>query len=157
MKITICGSIAFYDEMLKTEKELQLLGHEVKLPPNEIEDDNGEAIPVQEYYARRQSATRNDTWIWDRKEQAIVRHFDKVAWADAILVLNHDKKGVPGYIGGNTLMEMGLALYLKKPTYLLNEIPQMSHTEEILGMKPIVINGVLENIKKIDDIRNDRS
>ena len=54
-------------------------------------------------------------------------------------------------------MEMGLALYLKKPIYLLNEIPQMSHTEEILGMKPIVINGVLENIKKIDDIRNDRS
>jgi hypothetical protein len=40
MKITICGSIAVYDKMLEIEKQLLLLGHEVKLPPSEIEDEN---------------------------------------------------------------------------------------------------------------------
>ena len=75
------------------------------------------------------------------------RHFEKVAWADAILVSNHDKNGVPGYIEANTLLEMGLAFHLGKPIYLLNGIPEMAYKEEILGMTPIVINGNLSLIK----------
>lgn len=146
MKITICGSIAFYDEMLETKEKLGALGHEVKLPPYEIPDDSGEMIPVKEYYTMRQTATDNDAWIWDRKEEAIKRHFDKVAWSDAILVLNHDKKNIAGYVGANTLMEMGLALHLGKKIYLLNPIPDISYKEEILGMKPEVIRGNFEQM-----------
>jgi hypothetical protein len=141
MKITICGSIAFHDEMLEAKEKLEALGHEVKLPPTEIPDDSGKMIPVKEYYAMRQTAALGDTWIWDRKEEAMKRHFDKIEWSDVILVLNYNKNGIEGYVGANTLIEMGLAQYLGKKIYLLNSIPDISYKEEILGMKPEVVYG----------------
>ncbi len=39
--------------------------------------------------------------IWNLKEDAIRDHFEKIDWADAILVVNHEKRGISGYIGGN--------------------------------------------------------
>ena len=33
MKITICGSIAFFDEMLKVKEDLESRGHTVQIPP----------------------------------------------------------------------------------------------------------------------------
>ncbi|MFA6160706.1 MAG: hypothetical protein WCT54_02340 [Patescibacteria group bacterium] len=142
MKITICGSISFFDEMQKTQQELESLGHEVKLPPSEIINETGRLMPVKEYYALRKATETEDGWIWDRKEEAMHNHFNKVEWADAILVLNYSKNGIDGYIGANTLLEMGLAFHLKKPIYLLHQIPTISYKEEILGMKPEVIGFV---------------
>ncbi len=147
MKITLCGSIAFHDEMLLVKKDLELLGHEVKLPPNEVADEQGKMIPVKEYYALRKTESEDTSWIWDRKEEAIRWHFEKVAWSDVILVLNVEKNGIAGYIGANTLLEMGLAFYLKKKIYLYNRIPEISYKEEILGMKPMVINKDLKKIR----------
>ncbi len=148
MKITICGSIAFYDEMLGIQKRLEEFGHNVKLPPFEVKDENGMMIPVKEYYARRKATTDAGSWIWDRKAEAMADHFEKERWADAILVANYDKNGVAGYVGGNTLMEMGVAFFLKKPIYLLKAIPEISYKEEILGLKPIVIN---DDIKRLEN------
>jgi len=147
MKITICGSIAFFDEMDKISKQLKELGHEVKLPPYEIEDDNGDLIPVKEYYARRKAEVEDDSWIWNRKQEAMKNHFDKVEWCDTILVLNYTKNEISNYIGANTLLEMGLAMHFDKPIYLLNDIPEISYKEEVLGMKTIVIDGDLNLIK----------
>ena len=39
--------------------------------------------------------------------------------ADAVLVLNYDKKGIKNYIGGNTLMEIGFAHVLNQKIFLL--------------------------------------
>ena len=146
MKITICGSIAFYDQMLIAKKQLEELGHEVKLPPTDVKDENGDPMSVADYYQKRKTATNSETWVWQRKKEAIDSHFDKIAWSDAVFVLNYDKKGVPGYVGGNTLMEMGVAFFLKKPIFFLNPIPELSYKEEILGMWPIVLNGDLSKI-----------
>ena len=146
MKITICGSIAFYNEMLKTKEELEKLGHEVKLPPSELNDGNGNPISALQFYEIRKTSSSNDGWIWERKEEAMKRHFDKIVWSDAILVLNYAKNNIEGYVGANTLMEMGLALHLNKRIYLLNQIPELSYKEEILGAKPIIINGDLNKI-----------
>lgn len=148
MKITLCGSIAFYDEMLFVKEALEHVGHEVNLPPSEILNEKGDAIPVKEYYTIRKTESEDTTWVWDRKEEAIRAHFDKVAWSDCIVVVNIEKNNIPGYIGANTLLEMGLAFYLKKPIYLFNSIPKLSYTEEILGMKPISINQDLTKIKE---------
>ncbi|MDD5144926.1 MAG: hypothetical protein PHW72_02280 [Candidatus Pacebacteria bacterium] len=148
MKITICGSIAFQSEINSVKKKMELLGHEVKIWPLELKDGEGNLIPVEEYYKIRKSAANDEKWVWDRKAEAILEHFNKVAWSDAILVLNYDKKGVKGYIGGNTLMEMGLAFYLKKKIYILNEVPELSYKEEILGVKPLIINGDLSKLNE---------
>jgi len=139
MKITLCGSIAFIDEMADVKHQLEVLGHEVKMPPLEVPGPDGTPMPVKEYYALRKSSPDHEAWVWDRKADAMSLHFDKVAWADVILVTNYDKRDVEGYIGPNTLMEMGLAFYLKKKIYLLNPVPYVAWREEILGMRPIVI------------------
>ena len=141
MKITICGSIAFFGEMLSAKQKLEAMGHEVKLPPTEVPGKDGKMISVQEYYKIRKAVPETEAWVWDRKEESIMAHFRKIEWSDCILVLNHEKKGIPGYIGANTLMEMGLALWLGKKIFLLNQVPAIDSKEEILGMKPIVING----------------
>jgi len=146
MKITICGSIAFLDEMQEAQKILEELGHEVQIPPLEVLGEDDKAIPAKEYYTLRKATNDNDSWIWDRKEKAMKLHFDKVVWSDAILILNHSKNGVNHYIGANTLLEMGLAFHHGKKIYLLNPIPEISYKEEILGMRPIIINGDLNLI-----------
>ncbi|MFA7216671.1 MAG: hypothetical protein WC095_01665 [Candidatus Paceibacterota bacterium] len=154
MKITICGSIAFYSEMENAMKVLESLGHEVKIPrlalevPKEmgggnkvyfgkyIEDNGGiDAFPVGHE-------------IWDMKHGAINDHFEKIGWAEGVLIVNPEKRGIAGYVGGNTLIEIGLAFFQKKPIYILNDVSsEISYKQEILGMKPVILNGDLSMIK----------
>ena len=148
MKITICGSMVFAEEMTKAKVALEAQGHEVQMPPLLIQDDDDNTISIAEYYRRRKAEINEHSWIWDRKQEAMKAHFNKVEWCDAVLILNHSKDGVDGYIGGNTLLEMGLALHLDKKIFLLNAIPEISYKEEILGMKPIVLDGDLSKLFK---------
>lgn len=147
MKITLCGSIAFYDQMLSVKQQLEKLGHEIQLPPLQIKDEQGHLISVKKYYELRKEETSEKSWIWNRKREAMTAHFGKIAWSDAILVLNYDKNSVSGYIGANTLIEMGVALHLSKPIFLFKSMPEISYKEEILGMRPQVINEDLALIK----------
>jgi len=151
MKITICASIKFYPEILDIKKQLEDLGNQVLIPPHEVKNESGDFIPVEEYYKIRKSMVEsgdNDDWVWQRKSEAIKWHFDKIDKSDAVLVLNLDKNKIANYIGGNTLVEIGLAFWLKKPIYLYNPIPEeVSYYEEIKGMQPIVINQNLSLIK----------
>lgn len=89
----------------------------------------------------RKSTNSTSGWIWDRKEEAIRLHFEKIEWCDAILVLNYPKNGIENYIGANTLVEIGLAFHLRKKIFLLHPIPVMQYSEEIISMKPKVIEG----------------
>lgn len=145
-KITICASVAFIDEMESRKKALEAMGHEVRIPDSKFSDGKGNPITIKQAYQERLKAKPEDSWVWDEKELAMINHFEKIAWADMILVLNYDKKGYPNYIGGNTLMEMGVALHLQKPIYLHNPIPEMHYSEEIRGMKPVIIYGDLNLI-----------
>lgn len=146
MKITICGSVAFQDKALSIKEKLEKMGHKVKLWPTELKDEKGQLICAKEYYQIRKKATNDEKWVWDRKAEALLGHFNKVVWSDAILVINYDKNNIKGYVGGNTLMEIGLAFFLQKKIYLLNEMPEISYKEEILGTKPIVLAGDLTKI-----------
>lgn len=154
MKITVCGSIMFYKEMESAKDRLLKSGHEVKIPelalevPEEfgsgkkmyfggyIEENGGiDAFPAEHK-------------IWDLKEGAIKDHFEKIDWADAILVVNLEKKGISGYVGGNTLIEIGVAFYSKKPIYILHPVSsELSYKQEIMGIKPILLNGDLSKVK----------
>lgn len=77
---------------------------------------------------------------------AIRKHYDLITDSDAILVLNHEKNGVPGYIGGNAFLEMGFAHVLGKKIYLLNPVPEMGYTTEIIAVKPVVLHGDLTRL-----------
>ena len=132
MKITLCGSTAFIDNMYKLKAELEKLGHEIMLPPDKVPGENGELIPAIEYYTHKKNSHQiHQSWIWQNHSQRIVDHFEKVAKADAVLIANYDKNGVANYIGPNTLMEMGVAFFLKKPIYL-----GLTHRRFLGGQSP---------------------
>lgn len=147
MKLTLCGSIAFIREMDALRQQLEALGHEVKMPPLTREDHTGATVSSLDYYATKKLALVNPTHgFWTTHDRAIRAHFQKVEWADAVVIANYDKNGIAGYVGPNTLMEIGLAFHFNKKIFLLNPIPEISYKEELLGMKPIMLNGALEKI-----------
>lgn len=133
--------------------ELVSLGHEVLIPElaeETLEFGEGKKINFGKYVEEHGGIDSFplDHQIWDVKESAINDHFKKIEWCDAIVVANYEKRGVAGYIGGNTLIEIGLAFYLKKPIYILNDVSSdISYKVEILGMKPIFLDGKAGNVK----------
>ncbi len=157
MKITICGSIGFYKEMESARDELIQRGHEIKIPELALEVPQefggGKKIYFGQYIEQNGDI---DTFpagheIWNLKEAAIKDHYDKIDWCDSILVINHEKRGVEGYLGGNTLIEIGVAFYLKKKIYILNSVSsQLSYKQEIMGMKPTILKGDLDKISYLE-------
>ena len=153
MKITVCGSIAFYKEMEEIRDELLVLGHEVKIPelseeaPAEFGGDK--KVYFGQYLEENGGidAFPPEHAVWDLKESAIRAHFEKVEWCDALLIANYEKRGITGYVGGNTLIEMGVAFYAKKPIYILNPISsELSYKMEILAMRPVILDGDLTKV-----------
>lgn len=129
MKITICGSMKFLDKFYGVKKDLENLGHEVFLP---IMDDFG---------------LKGEHGQLKIEHDLIRHHFKLIGNSDAILVLNYDKNNIPNYVGGNSFLEMGKAYDKNIKIYLLNEIPKMLYTDEIIAMQPIILNQDLSKVK----------
>jgi len=153
MKITLCGSIAFYTDMESARDALVDLGHEVKIPELGLEAPaefgGGKKVHFGQYVEEHGGidAFPPGHELWNLKEGAIKDHFKKIAWCDAILAVNPEKRGVVGYVGGNTLIEIGVACFLEKKIFLLNPVSStLSYKQEILGMKPVVLEGDLGRI-----------
>jgi hypothetical protein len=142
-KITIVASASFFKQVLELEKELNKLGFKVLVPMT----------------ARKMKASNDfdvyshKTWFknprdYSRKAFLMRNHINKVVKADAILVMNLKKNGVEGYIGGNSLVEMAIAFYLRKPIFILNLISKESpFYEEVFGMLPVFLEGDLTKIR----------
>lgn len=142
MKIAICGSLDFTQQMKEIKEELVTLGHEATLPMTAEFILNGKVTLEQIQKEKK------DRLIHKRKIKldVIKYYFRKIREAQAILVVNYTKKGVKNYIGGNTFLEIGFAHVLDKKIYFLNPVPRMSYEQEIMAMKPEIIN---RNLKKI--------
>lgn len=83
----------------------------------------------------------NNPKLYSIKTKLIKDHFKKIEKSEAILIVNLEKNGQKGYIGGNVLIEMAIAFYLKKKIYVLNEVDNKNpFYEEILAMKPVFLN-----------------
>jgi hypothetical protein len=143
MKITICASLDFSHEIGQIAEQLKSLGHEVLLPATAEEIIEG-GITLEEIKAAKESGKIVDRAI---KNNAIKGHYKKILIADAVLILNYDKKGVAGYIGGNTFLEVGFAYVNDKPIYVWQDLPQISYRDELDAMQPIIINKDLSKIK----------
>lgn len=140
--ITICSSANFYRQVVDLQQQLIDQGYEVIIPLNARVMAQSGDFDVSHY-----KTWFDDAKDYDKKAALMRGHFDEVAKSDAILVVNNEKHGVANYIGGNVLMEMSLAFYLKKPIYIMNDIPEESaFLEEILGMQPIVLGGDLTKL-----------
>jgi len=137
MKIAICASMAFAKEMVDIKKQLESKGHEMILPHNTEFYADGSLAPE----SRKESAENKI------KSDLFRYYFKLIKDSDAVLVVNHEKNGIKNYIGGNSLIEIAFAHVLDKKVFLLNPIPQISYSDEIIGMQPIILNGNLDKIE----------
>lgn len=137
MRITVCGSMKFAKQMAETKKFLETRGHKAFVGPLVNQYLDG-----QIRYQKGKEGARLKI-----AHDLIRAHFKKIEKSDAILVLNYTKGRVKNYIGGNTLMEIGYAFYLGKKIYFLNPIPNQSYQEELVAMRPVILNGDLSKIK----------
>ena len=138
MKIAICGSMVFSREMIEIKNELETKGHSVIVP--EFTEEYSKMESVTETH---KEAARN------KAEHDLIRgYFNKINDCDAILIVNEEKNQIPSYIGGNSFLELAFGHVLNKKLFLLNELPNMNYSDEIIAMKPIVLNGDLTKIEK---------
>lgn len=134
MKICICCSLSFSDEVREIAKQLEAAGHEVLLPNGVIN-----RLMEQADFDPIQAKIETDSCH---------QHTDKIRESDAILVCNYDKKGVKNYIGANSFAEMFVAHYFDKPIYCLNPLPDQPYIDdEIQSFGVIILDGGLQKIK----------
>lgn len=136
MKITICGSMQFHKEMIDAENALEAKGHDVLIPSGAYDKSKNE------FYA----GSEEEKVTFKVENDLIREHFRNIDQSDAIVVINYDKKGFKGYVGGNTFLEMGHAFSLGKKIYMLYPIPDMDYRVEMESMLPVVLHGDLSKI-----------
>lgn len=130
----------FFKEIKQLRIKLENLGFEV-LAPEEVESNID--------YANLSKEKRIDI-----KQKTIDRHLGKIKKSDAILLANYSKNGIDNYIGANTFLEMAFAYILEKRIFILNDIPEQPNTDEIEGLKPIVLKG---DLRVLNDLIDERS
>lgn len=141
--ITICASVVFYEHVNEIADMLREKDFEVFVPKTAEKmrkSGNYEVESVKTWYENPEH--------FSTKRALMDAHFDAVAKADAILVVNDKKHDIEGYIGPNVLMEMAIAYYQKKPIYVLNAVAKdLNVYEEVFGMGCQILDGKLEEIK----------
>jgi len=135
MKITICGSLKFFDEMVEIQRKLEKAGHEIFMP-----------VKVQgvDYWG-----DNNKSRVEIKKGMEFFdKHMKKIEQSDAVLVVNITKRDVENYIGANTFAEMIFAHYKGKKIFILNPLPNQPYIkDEIESIESVVLNGNLNLIK----------
>ncbi len=143
--IAICASASTYDRVIPLSDELLSIGLHAVLPAM-AESMKAEGRANEE--ARIDWAARSDGYVY--KAKLMRDHFTLIAGSDAILVANYKKDGNPDYIGGNVLMEMTVAFYLRKPIFILNSAPQESPLlDEIMGVGPVFLQGDITQLPEL--------
>lgn len=141
MKLTICGSSAFAEKMVEYKRLLQELGHGVIVHPEYEARVRGERPEIAARMAAGEHAAI-------KKENGYIKwYYNAIVGSDGILVLNFEKKGVPNYIGGNTLMEIAFAYVNDKKVFLLNPVPEVSYKDEIEAMYTKILDGDLRALE----------
>jgi hypothetical protein len=135
MKITICGSMAFAKEMLENKKKLEQMGHTVF-----VASDAEQCVTSPNLNMDVKHCSETDV---------LKEHFNYISKSDAILVLNHKKNGIKGYVGGSTLMEIAVARHLDKKIFFHEPTPDVKdlrYAHEIQMARPVILGGDLSKI-----------
>lgn len=138
MKIIICGSMTASKEMVEAEKELQKLGHEVILP--EFTHDYAKMKKHEEMHSEA---------VGNKVHYDLIRgYYQTIKSGDTVLVVNPERKGIHGYIGGNSFLEIGYAHALDKVVFVLHPLPTESpYLDELKAIDPMIIDGDYSLIK----------
>lgn len=145
MTITICSSTTFYKDVLAVEQRLMQAGYTVLVP---------EGVEIMKTQKNFDPDSHKASYLkkkdYKLKQKLIDLHIEKIKKADAVLIVNNEKKGIQGYIGGNVLIEMAVAYVLKKQIYLWNDISDTHpFADEIYGLHPRMLQADISRISSI--------
>lgn len=143
MKIYVLGSNSFVKEMVDCKNRLCEFGLDGWIHADYEDHVAGKKKAFLEELSHGENAK------FKKAHDYIRSHYKHILQSDAIIIVNNEKKGTKNYIGGNCLMEMGMAHVNNKKIFLLNDIPDnSSYLDEIIAMDPICLKGDLANIIK---------
>ncbi len=137
MRLGIVGSMHYSEKMLEVQNKLTAFGHDVFV-----------SSFVTEFIGKNDAEKERIKLDQKNNRDAIREFWKKMQGSDAILVLNFERHGIPNYVGGNALMEIGFAHVLNQKIFLYNPIPDIAYYKsEIEAVKPVIINGDLSLVK----------
>jgi len=140
MRVYVLGSTSFVKEMVASVDKIKAAGHDGWIHPRYIDYANdSDDIDFQRMMKGEAAKVKIDN-------DYLNDHYRNILASDAIFVVNQEKNGIANYIGGNVLMELGQAYVNKKKIFLLNPIPDMPYKDEIIAVKPVVIDGDFSKI-----------
>lgn len=118
--------------------------------------------PARQESARARGAYRYAPQQLRRARDRIApaRHPEHAAWkakmirrseavigeSDAVLVVNNEKDGAKGYVGGATFLEIYDAFRLGKKIFFLNPLPEGMAAGRLIGFSPVILNGDLSKV-----------
>lgn len=139
-KLLIHASLDFVDKMINVKNHVEKNFLNCKI-----------ILPELTRYQHIRDVEGDDKTFTKIKNRLTIQNMQNVEVCDILLILNYSHRNIENYVGGNSFIEMCIAFYLKKPIYLLNDIPEnMPYTEEIKSFFPQVIHS-LENLKNFID------
>jgi hypothetical protein len=141
MKIYVLGSSSFMHDMVQVKDDLIALGHDGWIHPHYEAFVRGEK---KEHLARWENGERA---ALKRENDYLRQHYKHILESDGVLIVNCEKRGIPNYIGGNVLIEMGQAYVNGKKIFFLNGMPEgLPYNDEIESMDPRCLDGNLSAI-----------
>lgn len=140
MRIMILGSMSFADKMVEAKEMLEQAGHHLMV-----------SSFVANHLGKTHAESEAQALVEKEAGDAMRVDFEKLHHVDAVLALNYTKRGIENYVGGNTLMELGLAHVLHRKIFLLNPVPKIEYYQsEIHAMHPVILYGDLSLIRDED-------
>ncbi len=138
-KVIICCSITSADRAIDARDKLVAMGFAVEIP-----------LGVKQYIENGYIHLSESERAKNKKDLDLIgRYYEKIKDSDLVLVINIEKHGIPGYIGGNTFLEMGFAHILKKPIFVLNPLPDCGYSDELHALNAEVIDGDLNKLMEL--------
>ncbi|MBQ3296883.1 hypothetical protein IJH01_02015 [Candidatus Saccharibacteria bacterium] len=138
MKVFLAASHSFWDKLPEKKAELEALGHEVMLPSTVEDPELEERTWKNDGHDAHAKLIRK---LFQDSEERVGK------WCDAFYLLNYEKHGVPGYVGGAALIELYIAHREYKKIFIENDIQKGPMYDEIMGFAPTFVHGDLSKIK----------
>jgi len=136
MKIFIICSKAFYNDAKPIVKILEEKGHKVTVP-NSFDNPSLES---EMWKAGKDVHSKF-------KKKMLLQSEQTISNMDAVLCLNFEKDGKPGYIGGATFLELYEAFMKEKKIFLWDDVSEGMLFDEINAFQPVIISGNLDLVK----------
>jgi hypothetical protein len=129
VRISICGSMTFIDQMEALASSLRERGLSVATPVREERDQAWSELGLD-------AAVR-------AKARYVTGYLEEIRVSDLVLVANYDKAGIAGYVGPNALIEAAFARALGKPAVFLHRPGPQPCQLEAMAMMTTCLDGDL--------------